>query len=231
MFDKYEAAGAYHWRECDPSSPAFNPPLVARYNLILSRARGGRALDVGAGDGYLTARLAEHCDKVIGVEYEDAGIAAAQEMLRGSPNASVVKGSAYDLQFPDASFDLVAMADVIEHLDSPELAVSEMARVAADDAIVLITTPHWRSDRTWDPRHVKEYTAAEFSALVGVGFREVELVFAWPRFWSDLYRTRLGWRGLRWAGRAGFNPFMSEGESADGFCQMLAVARKPIRHG
>lgn len=226
-FDKYDTAGAYHWRECDPRSPVFNPPLVARYGLILSRARGGRALDVGAGDGYLTARLAERCDSVTGLEYERAGVAAAKEMLAGIPNASVEHGSAYEIPFEDNSFDVITMADVIEHLENPEAAVAEIARVAAPASVTYVTTPQWRPDRVWDPRHVKEYTPDEFKALVRRGFKTVEMVYAWPRRWSALYRTRVGWRALRFAGRRGFNPFTMESEAPEGFCQMMAIGREP----
>lgn len=226
-FDKYDVNGAYHWRECDIRSRSYNPPLVARYGLVLNRARGRRALDVGAGDGYLTARLAEYCENVIGLEYEAAGVSAANQMLADIPNASVLQGSAYEMPFENESFDVITMADVIEHLETPEAAVLEMARVATPQSATFVTTPQWRSDRVWDKRHVKEYTPEEFRSLMEVGFNAVEMVYAWPRRWSDFYRTKMGWRGLRFAGKLGFNPFTSESSSPDGYCQMLAVARDP----
>lgn len=230
-FDKYESGGAYHWRECDPTSPGYNPALVARYKMILDRVAGGSVLDVGAGDGYLTARLAERCSSVIGIESDPHGLAQADAMLDAIPNAEIRAGSATCLEFAAASFDSVAMADVIEHLDEPEAAVREMARVVRDTGTVYVTTPQWRPDRVWDVRHVKEYRPDELDGLMRSSFGEVELVFAWPLFWSNLYRTKIGWRALRWAARRGFNPFARESDSADGYGQMLAVARRPIRHG
>ncbi|WP_415177814.1 methyltransferase domain-containing protein [Parasphingorhabdus sp.] len=226
-FDKYDDNGAYHWRECDRRSPVYNPPLVARYGLILDRARGACALDVGAGDGYLTARLAENCENVIGLEYETAGVAAANKMLAIIPNARVQQGSAYAMPFKDDSYDVITMADVIEHLDAPEQAVLEMARVAAPESETYVTTPQWRPDRVWDKRHVKEYTPSELKQLMEVGFNSVEMVYAWPRRWSDFYRTKIGWRALRLAGKMGFNPFTSESSLPNGYCQMLAIARSP----
>jgi SAM-dependent methyltransferase len=121
------------------------------------------------------------------------------------------------------------MADVIEHLEDPDRAVAEMARVVADDGAVLVTTPQWRSDRVWDERHVMEYTAEELRDRMERQFGEVTLKFGWPRVWSDLYRTRVGWRLLRMAGRWGFNPFLAEHDSAEGHCQMLAICRRPLR--
>lgn len=226
-FDKYQINGGYHWRECDRRSRDFNPALVARYAMILSRVGGGRALDVGAGDGYLTARLAERCSHVVGIEYEETGVAVARTMLAKFRNAEVRPGSAYELPFPANSFDVVTMADVIEHLEDPEKAVAEMARVASPDSVTYVTTPQWRLDRVWDSRHVKEYRAEEFVALMRTGFRRVDMVYAWPRAISDLYRTRVGWRLLRFAGRCGVNPFVREGTTPAGFCQMMAVCRDP----
>lgn len=229
MFDKYELTGAYHWRECDRSSSVFNPPLVARYGMITARAVGAHALDIGAGDGYLTAQLAKRCAKVTGLEYDAAGVQLAAKMLANIENAGVSQGSAYKLPYADRSFDVLTMADVIEHLDTPECAVREMARVAKCEATTFVTTPQKRADRVWDTRHVKEYTAGELASLLEIGFAKVELVFAWPRFWSDFYNTRIGWRVLRWSGRMGFNPFRQESADPEGYCQILAIAREPRR--
>ena len=228
-FDKYEAMGAYHWQECDRRSAQFNPPMVARYEVVVRRTPTGRVLDVGAGDGYLSGRLSARCREVIAIEYETLGVKLARQMLAERTNVTIHQGDVYALPFEDRSFDAVVMADVIEHLYEPELAVSEMARVIAPDGVVLVTTPHWRADRIWDKRHVKEYTADELRAVLERSFTAIDLSFYWSRFWSDLYRTRLGWRLLRLAGRLGFNPFLAESKEAKGYCQMVAVCRHP-RH-
>ena len=231
MFDKYGKMGAYHWRECARWSPDYNPPLVARYGMIEKRMRGGRVLDLGAGDGYLSGRLAPRCQHVVALEAEPGGVALARKMLQDHDNVEVMQGDAYRIPFPDGQFDSVAMADVIEHLDEPERALAEAARVLRDDGVALVTTPVWRPDRIWDERHVKEYTADELKSLLASSFRSVEMVFAWPRFWSDLYRTRLGWRALKLVASAGLNPFAVESATSEGFCQMLAIAREPRRAG
>ncbi|MDQ0463120.1 SAM-dependent methyltransferase [Caulobacter ginsengisoli] len=229
VFDKYEAMGAYHWRECDRRSKVYNPPLAARYEMVLRQAPQGRVLDVGAGDGYLSGRLAEQCREVVGLEYEPSGVALAQSMLQGRGNVSVRQGDSYALPFEDASFDGVVMADVIEHLDDPDRAVAEMARVVRDDGVVLVTTPHWRSDRVWDERHVMEYTAEQLRERMAASFAEVTLQFGWPKVWSDLYRTRVGWRLLRAVGRLGVNPFFAQSDTAAGHYQILAICRRPRR--
>ncbi len=221
--------GAYHWRECDPNSAAFNPPLVARYEMLLRHVPAGRVIDVGAGDGYLAGRLASVCQEVVALEYEPSGVELAARMLSDRANVSVMQGSAYDIPFGDASFDCAAMADVIEHLDDPARAVSECARVLRRGGVALFTTPQWRPDRVWDTRHVQEFKPDALCNLLAPAFASIEMRYAWPRFWSDAYRHPIGWRALRWAGRAGFNPFRDESASPARHCQMLAICRVPRR--
>lgn len=226
-FEKYETMGAYHWRECDRGSKDYNPPLAARYNMIAKRVNGGCALDVGTGDGYLASLLAQKCEAVTAIEYEYSGVELARKMLDKYSNVYVMQGDICALPFDDARFNWVLMADVIEHLEQPEPAVAEMARVISHDGSVYVTTPQWRPDRIWDKRHVKEFRPDELQKLLCAHFDSVEMCFAWPQIWSDLYRTRVGWHLLKLLGRAGFNPFVKESTDPEGYCQMLAICCRP----
>ena len=122
-FDKYEQSGAYHWRETDRRSRDYNPPLVARYEVLLDAVGGEGAVDVGAGDGYLSARLADLCEWVIALEYDQAGARLAAEMLAGWSSVNVLRGDSYRLPLADRSVPQLVMADVIEHLDDAPGAV------------------------------------------------------------------------------------------------------------
>jgi SAM-dependent methyltransferase len=230
VFDKYETKGAYHWRECDRRSRDFNPPLLARYEMVLRHAPCGRVLDVGAGDGYLAGRLSERCREVVALEYEPSGVALARRMLASRRNVSVLEGNVYAMPCGAVDFDGLVMADVIEHLDDVQAALEECARVLRDDGVALFTTPQWRPDRVWDARHVKEFTPQELYDVLSTHFDRVELRYGWPRFWSDAYRSRIGSRLLRFAGSAfGFNPFIGESASPLRHCQMLAICMAPRR--
>lgn len=46
-----------------------------------------------------------------------------------------------DLPFEDKSFDLICSLDIIEHVEDDVAAMKELARLAADDAIMLLSTP------------------------------------------------------------------------------------------
>ena len=160
------------------------------------------------------------------IDNEDYGVELARKILREFKNVEVVKGDAYSLASPDNEFDVVLMTDVIEHLTRPELAVSEAARVMAPNGRVLVTTPQWRPDRIFDIYHVKEYTPQELRDLLRISFEEVEMRYSLPKTWSDFYNTPIGWRVLKLAGRAGFNPFLKSSDKPEGFSHAGDLLRK-----
>lgn len=224
-FGKYAESGAYHWRECDRTSPGwtYNPPLVARYRMVLDEVDGGRVLDIGGGDGYIAGRIATACREVVVIDNEDSGVVLAQQILRDFANVRVMKDDAYKLSFHDGEFDIVLMTDVIEHLDHPDAAAAEAARVMAPNGKTLITTPQWSADRPLDFHHVKEYKPQELIDLLSEHFAQVEMRYGIPKMWADLYNTKVGWRALKLAGRAGFNPFVKTSSAPEQFCHMLAI--------
>jgi ubiquinone/menaquinone biosynthesis C-methylase UbiE len=94
------------------------------------------ALDAGCGTGSLMFALAGCVAEVVGVdtnaEYLEAGRAAAPENVR------LVEGDVMALPFGYAEFDLVCSHRVLHHVRRPELAVSELARVARPGGRVFI---------------------------------------------------------------------------------------------
>lgn len=234
-FDKYESMGAYHWREADPRSRHYNPPLAARYQIVIesvhSLGPARRLLDVGCGDGYLMSRLSPLAEAVVGIDSESRGVALAGRRLEGFRNCTVLRGSGYGLPFGGGGFDLVTCTDVIEHLRKPEQVLSEIHRVLRPGGELVLTTPRWRPDRQWDHRHVKEYRAEELMQLLAPFFGAVRLCFFWPTLWSRLYATRLGWRLIPYFSRWFFNPFMVQGEAAECFGQLLAIGTRSLRSG
>ena len=55
--------------------------------------------------------------------------------------ASAVLGLVTSIPFPDATFDLVCALDIVEHVDDEDGALSELSRVAAPDAALLLAVP------------------------------------------------------------------------------------------
>ncbi len=229
-FSKYDEMGAYHWAECDRNSPRYNPPLEARYTVVSRRIeRAKLMLDVGCGDGYLMGRVRMLCDQVVGIDTEATGTRLASEKLRPFTNCATVQASCYHLPFQTEQFEIVTLADVIEHLESPAACLEEITRVLRPDGALLLTTPKWRPDRKWDPRHVKEYTPDELAESLRPYFSRVTMSYFWPIRWSRMYSTRIGWRVIRLFARHAYNPFLEEGLDPDCYGQILAVCEEPRR--
>ena len=111
--------------------------LRERVRRLLAPFSGNEvALDAGCGTGSLTFALAGFVAEVVGVdtnaEYLEAGRAVAPENVR------FVEGDVMALPFGYAEFDLVCSHRVLHHVRRPELAVSELARVARPGGRVFI---------------------------------------------------------------------------------------------
>ncbi|AKU18402.1 methyltransferase domain-containing protein [Luteipulveratus mongoliensis] len=114
----------------------------------LSPAEGERAVDVGSGTGSevlaLAARLGP-TGEAIGVE-PNAGLRDLAEQRAAEaaePNVRFVEGDAYALPFEDASVDVVRCERVLQHLEAPERAVAEVARVLKPGGRVCIIDSDW----------------------------------------------------------------------------------------
>lgn len=97
----------------------------------------GRWLDVGCGNGAFTELVVDRCAPAA-IEGLDPS-AAQIEYARSRPAGRVARfriGDAMALPFPDASFDVAAMALVIFFVPDPAFAVAEMQRVVRPGGLV-----------------------------------------------------------------------------------------------
>ncbi len=97
---------------------------------------GDRVLDVACGTGDLTQAFAtgSRAESVVGVDFTEGMLEIAEhkrsklmKALRG--RVSYQQGDAMDLQFEDASFDVVSIAFGIRNVQEPAKAVGEFFRV------------------------------------------------------------------------------------------------------
>jgi len=74
-----------------------------------------------------------------------------------------------DLPFINDYFDFVFCSEVIEHLNNPQQALSEINRVLKDQGILLITTPSKHSfieKMRRDPQHLHLWSPKEFKLML-----------------------------------------------------------------
>ncbi|MGE3674123.1 MAG: class I SAM-dependent methyltransferase, partial [Polyangiaceae bacterium] len=95
-------------------------------------ATGRDVLEVGCGTGLVLSRIARFAKHAQGLDLSPGMLEKAKE--RG---LDVTLGSATDLPFPDASFDVTCSFKVLAHVPDLEKALSEMARVTRPGGMVL----------------------------------------------------------------------------------------------
>lgn len=161
------------------------PPLhLARFVRQLPRVHD--ALDLGCGDGRLTAEL--HAERVTAADVSALALARARRRL-GSGVRFVELTPDAPLPLEDSAFDLVLCAETLEHVRDLQLLLSEARRVLRPRGELALTTPpHGRSaalralvlgwDRVLDPLspHIRHFGKAGLRRLLEeMGFEVASL--------------------------------------------------------
>ena len=111
--------------------------LSDRVRRLLGPFDGSEAvLDAGCGTGSVAFALAPHVAEVVGVDARSDYLEAGRRSAPG--NVRLVEGDVMALPFGYAEFDLVCCHRVLHHVRRPELAVSELTRVARPGGKVFI---------------------------------------------------------------------------------------------
>ncbi len=105
--------------------PGYPSDLVAELARGAGLGAGRTVLDLAAGTGKLTRRLADTGASVVAVE----PVAAMRQLLAAAvPTATVLDGTAEAIPWPDGSVDLVTVAQAFHWFDR-SAALAEIARV------------------------------------------------------------------------------------------------------
>ena len=108
---------------------------------------GISVLDCGSGPGTITCDIAKRTPngQVVGVDSDatQVSLAAETSRTRDLKNVEFRSASAYDLPFPDKSFDAVFSHALFEHLGDPGRAIAEFRRVLRPGGNVGLCSPDW----------------------------------------------------------------------------------------
>ncbi|MEO5987331.1 MAG: class I SAM-dependent methyltransferase [Candidatus Eisenbacteria bacterium] len=137
----------------------------------------GSVLEVGCGEGHITARMVERYgrDRVTASDLSPEILDIAR---RGYPGLRFERQSVYDVGMDGRKWDLIVACEVFEHLDDPRRALRALAG-AANRAIILSVPrePIWRAlnlarGKYWSrmgntPGHVQQWSTKSFLAFLG----------------------------------------------------------------
>jgi uncharacterized protein (TIRG00374 family) len=118
-----------------------------RTAAILDRLKVGRGdvfLDIGCGSGVQMAMYAgTGYALAIGMDVSRNALTYARK--RGLPNAEFVIADAEHLPFRAGAVSRILCAEVIEHIDHPEILAGEVRRVLGPGGEIVLTTPNENS--------------------------------------------------------------------------------------
>ena len=150
-----------------------------RYLWAAELVRGRRVLDLGSGEGFGSAILADAAASVCGIDVDEATVEHSR-LNYGAPTLDFRVASALDLgDFEAGSFDAVVAFEVIEHIVEQDRVLEEVSRVLTDDGIFVVSTPDRRvySQATGheNPFHEHELDEPEFRTLLAGRFSHLAL--------------------------------------------------------
>lgn len=160
-------------RNLDAQARAIWPqeePLFARYSIPES----ARILDAGCGTGEITYRLAELFPKaqILGVDIIDSHLDLARSRYASlAPRVTFEHQSIFELDIPDASFDLAVCRHVVHSIPHADRVVAELGRVTRPGGRLHVIPEdygmlHFQTT-TPDPREFWNEVPAAFGAATG----------------------------------------------------------------
>ena len=185
--------------------PSFLRRLDRRYGLhkrcreVIRRAGGlGYLLDVGCATGVFLDGMRQRGWTVTGVEVN----AKAAQYARERFGLEVFVGELEEAGYPDASFDVVTLWDVLEHVPAPRRTLGEIARILQPGGLLVLSLPnpdclearlfgpYWAG---WDvPRHLYIFSRSVLERLLTeTGFQVQEVRSFTGRYYVLVLSTQL----------------------------------------
>lgn len=185
------------------SSHKFLYPAIARG--LSGLPEGSRVLDIGCGNGSLTAAWAKPRWDVTGVDLSESGITQAKATYPNIKFYRMPVGLELVERFGEGCFDAIVSAEVLEHLYAPRDLPRSAFKLLKGHGMLILTTPyngylknlviaalgkmdqHWTA--LWDGGHIKFWSRKTIGTLLGeAGFIGLEFggVGRVPFLWRSM---------------------------------------------
>jgi len=180
------------------------------YRWIASRCAGLRVADMACGEGYGSAVLAARAARVVGVDANPEAHEHAR-LRYTSANLSFQRSLIEEFD-TGAPWDAIVFLQTVEHIAEPQPLLERFASLLSPGGIAYVSSPNRLTlappgaEKSGNPWHVREYTPAEYRALLMPCFsrvnvfgvyharklrvHELALKLGWDRMHSALRLTR-----------------------------------------
>ncbi len=161
-----------------------------KVRTLLSKISFEDLVDVGCGEGILLAYIQGHLKRksFFAMDIDPIKIQTAKKNI---PLVDCLAGSIYELPFVNNRFNLVICTEVLEHLNTPNLALQEIRRVTDKYCILSVPNePIWSflniargayiSNLGSTPSHVNHWRSKSFQRYVNDYFQIIEVVRPFP---------------------------------------------------
>lgn len=207
------------------------------YALDALREISGKILDVGCGQGGITAVIKRQRDDLYLVGCDnDSGQLSEFRKNYANLGIKLVRCDALNLPFKNGEFDAVLMIDVLEHLKDPEKAVREVSRVVKRGGVFHLVVPLEAELSTFDGLirkffgknlkrkpigHIHQFTLEKIMSLLGAsGFKVKKVRYSYHLIYQLVSLLYFVWVSL--AKKGNYLPLTSKSKSLNSLIGFLS---------
>lgn len=193
-----EPAGPREWAARLFRRSPLKQRKLAEITAMLGPTQGRRCLDLGSDNGVVSLLLRERGGSWASGDLTEEAVSSIRSLV--GEDVHRVRGDR--LPFPDATFEVVAVVDMLEHVPDEAAFVRELARVTRPGGRLVVNTPHLKRTLLRRLRHRlgqtdekhghlrPGYTPPRLAELLGDAF-VFEHHRTYSRFFSELVDTAI----------------------------------------